>query len=428
MEMTTRIGRALLALAPWLCAPAGCGGARYRADRTPPPLELVRRTEWEPWEAWRLRRPDRPPLDIFFAHTREPRPLVVLLQGSGCTPVLAVADGGRRRMSSLLVQPEAAIADVHLLAIEKVGVRSFDPDFDPDSVRGGPERCSEEYERHVAKESRVRDVVDAIRAARALPWVTEVLVAGHSEGAEVAAGVGRALAGEVAAVGILSGAGATQLFDFVVEGRAAGRHDRANQALVDAFALNGPTPPPRYRGHSFERWRSFTIESTPLDDLRGTNVPVFVAHGTADASARIENADLFVVELLRSPRSSPLFYWVLDGLDHGYTDAAGRSHAVQVVRRFVDWGLAQRKVSGTELFRASGPAATATLRPKCEQVADRALGILARDGDAKIKLAVATTPGLVRDAAVADCLRDATESSVACMLAAPDLATMKKCK
>jgi pimeloyl-ACP methyl ester carboxylesterase len=331
-------------------------------------------------------------------------------------------------MSSLLVQPDDLRADVHIMAIEKVGVRSFDPTFDPEVMHGSSHRCSEEYEQNVAKESRVRDVVDAIRAVRELPWVSEVLVAGHSEGADVAAGVARVLDGELTAVGILSGAGAGQLFDFVVEGRAAGRHDSANQALVEAFALSGPTPPKDYRGHSFKRWQSFAIDSTPRDDLRATKVPVFVAHGTADTSSRIENADLFVVELIRSRRSSPLFYWVLEGLDHGYGDDAGTSHAARVVGRFVEWALARHKVSGTELFKSSGPSATPVFEAKCQAVADRALKILERDGDTKLKLAVATTPGIVRDAAIGECLRDATEQSVDCMLRAPDLKTLKGCK
>jgi hypothetical protein len=401
----------------------GCGG-HQQVDRAPAPLERVGPTDWSPWDAWRLRRADAPPLDIFFVHTDEPRPVVVLLQGSGCVPLLSVMDGGRRRMSSLLVQPEDVPAGVHLMVIEKVGVRSFDPAFDPAAERP----CSDDYQRNVAKASRVRDVVDAIRAARALPWVGEILVVGHSEGADVAAGVGRALDGELAAVGILSGAGATQFFDFVVEERVAGRHDDANQVLVEAFGLTGPTPPAQYRGHSFARWQSFAIDSSPLDDLRATRTPIFVAHGTADHASRIENADLFVLELLRSRRQHPLFYWVLDGVDHGYRDAAGTSHAAEVVRRFVAWGLAPDRATGTELFKATGPAATATLQPKCEQVADRALEILARDGDAKLKLAIAATPAAVRDAVVADCLRDATEASVACMLAAEDLAGFKACK
>jgi hypothetical protein len=115
-----RIKCAVLFLALWLSGAFGCG-SRQRTAEAPAALKMVRQTEWEPWEAWRLRRAERPPLDVFFAHTSEPKPLVVLLQGSGCAPLLAIAEGGRLRMSSLLVQPEDLAADVHLMAVEQVG-------------------------------------------------------------------------------------------------------------------------------------------------------------------------------------------------------------------------------------------------------------------------------------------------------------------
>ncbi len=426
-RMVKPISRALLSLVPALWVALGCGAAQPSDEAGPSRLERVGRTKWQPWEAWRLRRTDRPPLDIFFSHPLERKPLLVLLQGSGCRPLFAIAEGGRRRMSSLLVQPEDVSKDVHVMAIEKVGVQSFDPSVDADAMRASPP-CSEEYEANLAKDLRVGDVVDAIRAAKTLPWVGEILVAGHSEGADVAAGVGRSLAGEISGLGILSGAGATQLFDFVVENRTAGRHEIANQVLVEAFALNGPTPPARYRGHSLRRWQSFALESTPLDDLRSAPVPIFVAHGTVDESSRIENADLFVVEMLRSRHRAPLFYWVLDRLDHGYVDEANSSHAPEVIRRFVKWGLSPHKASGVELAALGKGEVPAARKQQCEQVADRALAILEREGDAKVRLAIAATPGIVRAQVVSECLRDATDASIGCLLSAPDLRTLKGCR
>jgi predicted esterase len=405
------------------CSTLGCATASRRVVEAPPSLARIGPTPWAPWEAWQLPRAERPTLDIYLARTNERRPLLVLLQGSGCSPLFAIAEGGRRRMSSLLVQAEDLPSTVHVMVIEKVGVRSFEASFDPATMAGGGQRCSDDYERNVDKQLRVADVVEAIRAARALPWVSEILVAGHSEGADVAAGVGRALGRELTAVGILSGAGATQLFDFVVAARVVSQHAEAHQALLETFALAGPNPPADYRGHSFRRWQSYALRSTPLDDLRATDLPIFVAHGTDDQASRIENADLFVVELLRSARSSALFYWVLEGVDHGYVDAQGESHAARVLRRFVDWALDPGRPSGTELVPTSSG-----LREKCEQVATRAMEILARDGDAKLQLAIAAAPDRVRAAVIQDCLRDATETSLDCLLEAPDLAAIKACK
>ncbi len=42
-----------------------------------------------------------------------------------------------------------------------------------------------------------------------------------------------------------------------------------------------------FQGLRARRWRTFWVDSTPLDDVRDSSVPPFVAHGTRDGSSRL---------------------------------------------------------------------------------------------------------------------------------------------
>ena len=111
--------------------------------------------------------------------------------------------------------------------------------------------------------------------------------------------------------------------------------------------MTGDTPPEDYQGFPRERFSTFAIESTTLDDFEGRRVPVFVARGTLDRNSAPENTDATVVELLRRDREHVIHYLILDGLDHAFRDRLGEGHAEEVLARFVDWaarGPSERNV------------------------------------------------------------------------------------
>lgn len=186
------------------------------------------------------------------------------------------------------------------------------------------------------------DVVAAVRALARQDWVGPIYLLGHSEGADVAAGAGKTLGSAIAGVGLLSGAGATRFFDSVA---VAHRHSDlagVKSALDDLIALTGDHPPAEYSGASNVRQVTYAIDSTPLDDLRMTTLPLFVAGGTEDEKAPIESADLFVAEILRN-KTRGVKYLILPGMDHGYNTADGTSHMVQVIGAFLDWTATAKK-------------------------------------------------------------------------------------
>jgi hypothetical protein len=179
--------------------------------------------------------------------------------------------------------------------------------------------------------------------------VSKVLVAGHSEGADVASGAMRYLAPtDVTAVGFLASGGISQFFDLVMEGRRTGDATRAQQAFDELLAITGESPPASYQGFPKERFQTFAIDSTPLDDLASSTVPIFVAQGTADRNSAPESADAFVVELLRRDPKHPVHYLILAGLDHRFQDARGAGHAEDVLARFVTWASTDPKTRTVE--------------------------------------------------------------------------------
>lgn len=117
--------------------------------------------------------------------------------------------------------------------------------------------------------------------------------------------------------------------------------DRAFADIV-RFA-EGPLPEGRFLGHPEVRWRSFAWDSTPLEDLRQSRLPIFVGHGGEDRASALASADIFVAELLRQRGPHPLHYEVYPGHDHVFSPAGGGgpNQTKQVLERFFAWATAQ---------------------------------------------------------------------------------------
>ncbi|MCA9267127.1 MAG: prolyl oligopeptidase family serine peptidase, partial [Planctomycetales bacterium] len=156
----------------------------------------------------------------------------------------------------------------------------------------------------------------------------------------------RRLKSRVAVVGLIAGAGITRFFEKSVIARRKGGSKAATKVLREVITATRPNPPPMIDGDSLTLVLTYGIRSTPLEDLRGLTVPVFVAHGDADKKVPIETADAFVAELLREPTRA-LRYLIYPGCDHGFFDAKGRRRAGDVLRDFIAW--AQRRKKGRSI-------------------------------------------------------------------------------
>jgi len=65
-------------------------------------------------------------------------------------------------------------------------------------------------------------------------------------------------------------------------------------------------------------------------------VPIFMVHGTRDASVPVESADAIAAEFRRLGKRN-LVYRRLDGLDHGWRDVAGGAHVREVLKEVGTW-------------------------------------------------------------------------------------------
>jgi len=237
----------------------------------------------------------------------------------------------------------------HFAVLERTGLASFGV---LDDVREA-DRCTAERG-GVDKSERVADLALAAQTFRSEPWAASVLVAGHSEGADVASGAARALGPcAVAAVGFFASGGVSQFVDLVLEGRRRGDAAAAQGAFDDLLALTGPQPPTAFQGYPRMRFASFAIASTPLDDLVGLDVPVFIVQGTADTNSAPESADVLAVELLRRDAGRAVRYVVLDHGDHGFHDRTGGDHGEELLVDFVRWAEAPTRSVQTRSFARS---------------------------------------------------------------------------
>lgn len=104
-----------------------------------------------------------------------------------------------------------------------------------------------------------------------------------------------------------------------------------------------------YDGLPARRWKSFWIESTPLDDVRNSDVPLFVAHGSRDGS--LLPSDLFVMESLRQKPDRPVRYVVVQDGDHAFGTSGARSRVKELFDDFLAWALNPQRATGLRVLQ-----------------------------------------------------------------------------
>lgn len=203
--------------------------------------------------------------------------------------------------------------------------------------------CSAQFDREVTKEARVDDVSTVAEVLSREPWVDRVILLGHSEGTHVATGV---LAGArrvpIAAAGLFASAGPLRHF----AGYAAqGPNPDRLRGLIDEIQMLQMAPDDaRHDGLPVRRWRTFWLDSTPIDDVRQSQVPLFVAQGTRDGTTLA--ADLFVLEALRQQPTRPVRYVVVTGGDHAFETKSKGSRVGELFIDFVNWlGASEQRTS-----------------------------------------------------------------------------------
>jgi alpha-beta hydrolase superfamily lysophospholipase len=287
-------------------------------------------------------------LDVLVRREGErQRSVLVLVPGSVCMPAFMVASAdGKTELTTSAVLPKPATQSamgVHVAILERRNIVSLQRYFAHEDL--SPARqleqhpCTGKYG-GMTLEQRVEDTLAQLAYIRRQPWTGDILLAGMSEGADVAAAVAADPSSSVDALLLLSGAGMSQFFDFIHAGRNKGDRAGAAKAFADLDAFLRDAQPTRYLGYDSARWRSFAIDATPLDSLLGSRMPVFIVHGEQDTSVPIASIDAAVVELVRRQPWRAVHYWPIKGAEHDLR-AGEKRPADTIYPVFVDWALDQ---------------------------------------------------------------------------------------
>src|SRR6266542_1282551 len=191
------LGRVLmsLALAAFATDSASLAyGATLGEGEQSPALTLVSSPPKGYWARYRLNAGDRV-VDIYIAHDVQPKPVLVLIQGSGCTPLMTVDPDGTFHDTTLFQDfIPSRLRSMHFVLVGKRGVQplrfsvGMSQQQKIDAFQTAEHDCSPEYLRNVTKQSRVDDIVAIVRSLASQPWAQEIMLAGHSEGTLVATG------------------------------------------------------------------------------------------------------------------------------------------------------------------------------------------------------------------------------------------------
>ena len=225
-------------------------------------------------------------------------PIMLVIQRSGCTPVLNIKDG---MVSSSIFNLEkfAKAGNFTVIAVEKpfsgAGVSS-----------GSAQGCSDAFNADFTAESWSSALRAALSDARKMAWVdhSRTLVFGTSEGA-VMASVLAANDPTITDVVFISGSGTTQLFDFTAQ--AYGTCFDVSVCLADIerkvdAIKNDPNSSTKFAwGHPHKRWTSF-FALDPGELLLRSKARVYIAIGTADEAVPALSQEVAAAKLLLGRR------------------------------------------------------------------------------------------------------------------------------
>jgi pimeloyl-ACP methyl ester carboxylesterase len=291
-------------------------------------------------------------VDVYLIRDERPKPLVLMLGGSGCVPLFTV-DPDRTFHGTTIFEDLVLLrrGQYHFAVIEKQGVKplEFKPGVTREQemsrfkeVQNGA--CTPAYYKEETEVVRAEDALAAVQAISAEPWVRQVFVVGHSEGSLVVAGViRRDVRHAVAAGALFSSAGPTQFYG------GSETRESLKKTFETMQMLQHADDDFMYEGHAARRWKSYALDATPLDNVRDSKAPLYVAYGGRERN--LHAGDLFVLEALRQQPTRALRYVVVEDGDHGFSSSDGRAHFAEVFDDFLAWALNPQRATSVEVLR-----------------------------------------------------------------------------
>lgn len=266
-------------------------------------------------------------------------PLIIILQGSGCRSFFKKESSGEYFTNKLLETVDHLNPLVSIFMIEKPFVETFSQ-----VKESGSSGCNEEFKKNFVKEfwiERIKQTLrDVLQSKKIKP--ERIIVAGHSEGAEIAAFLSEEIP-EITHVLMGAGGGAVQLYEFVTFTAKETKDDPKNQSKAIQYTLNqwkqmNKNPmalEPLFAGHPPRYWTTFK-RTSPGESLKKTNAKIYIMQGTEDNSVPVESADWLASELTSANKD--FIYERIPGLDHAFKDQ-NESRFIEVWTRALQWAL-----------------------------------------------------------------------------------------
>jgi hypothetical protein len=287
------------------------------------------------------------------ADVHDARPLILVIQGSGCASSFFRRDGRISQSWHALVR-QAAAGRAQVLVVEKPGVQLFDLPQKP----GGANDCTAGFKREHTRDRWLAALQAGLRGAleQRAQKPAAVMALGHSEGAAFAPYLAIADPA-VTHVASLAASPLSQLhdfFDMAARGEGFIAQAPGNKAdhikrVLDAWKQVQSDPQSDSKsvfGHAHRYWNDkfAPFDWTQLDRSRAR---FFLAHGDADENSSVRVFDHFAIELI--VRGRDVTWLRLAGADHGFgrKDVPGGSSAgmTAVVADAVAWMLGEPIVS-----------------------------------------------------------------------------------
>lgn len=237
------------------------------------------------------------PVRYYLAPSPEgPRPLLVVLQGSGCEPVFAQTSDG--------YSASAGQDIVHQLAGGRYAVLVIDKPNAGGASGGETGACSAAFNRAHSLPNWTSAIGRTVDAALRDPRVDAragVRLMGLSEGAIVAARVARERR-DVNHVAFISGFGCDQWGDMLVVARRTSEAEIAEtEAGLRAVAAAPNAGDRFFAGQTHLFWSSFG-RACPAADLAASRADVFVAYGTEDEQIDANGVEAIPAALIAAGR------------------------------------------------------------------------------------------------------------------------------
>lgn len=257
-------------------------------------------------------------------------PLLLVLQGSQCDSVASHLDKW----------PILESYGIGLLLVEKYGLEA--------PTVG----CPEAYLKNNTIDQRLNDYLRVLSVVRTKleGWDGRLFLLGGSEGAHVAARLASLVFPQkIVLIGGALGMPMSETLPLLAEKdmRKNGLSDGLIRAELAKFPvkydeiLANPTWRLSWGGenNTYKYWNSILFHHA-WEDLFAYGGPILDIHGTEDRNAPIEGSRLLQKRFEVDGRNH-LERWELEGMDHFMNDREGNNHMIKVVKRAIDWLVAE---------------------------------------------------------------------------------------